>query len=244
MCLALAQIPLDVTGGSHRSMGIMPPSLVDRRGDYGEVIGSLSDSQFLVFASLGDPAHPIDPAERRSLSYGEERQVPLTDAQMRWLEMRHGVYFPWGVYYELVPNGRWEDNRSGLGKGFTREAMLYFPQTVAFVRSLPFAERGSVKLLGLLPHQDGTVHRDVEPGGERAPAEFVSFCPAGDKRLFVWDEEARTRTYAPSWAYWFDDADYHGVAADPWFRYSIRVDGRFTDEFREAVADLARQPTP
>lgn len=242
ICLGLARLRTGRTGGSHRSMGIVPPSLRDDgRGDYGEVIAGLSDAQFLVFASLGDPAHPVDPADRRTLTYGEERRIPLTDTQMRWLEMRHGVYFPWGVYYELVPNGRWEDRSTGRGKAFSREAMLYFPQTVAFVRGLPFAERGSVKILGLLPHADGTVHRDADPRDQPSPGEFVSFCPAADKRLFVWDEERRTRTYAPSWAYWFNDADYHGVAADSWFRYSVRVDGVFTDEFREAVGALAAQ---
>lgn len=29
--------------------------------------------------------------------------------------------------------------------------------------------------------------------------------------------------------------NYHGVAADPFFRYSIRIDGVFTDEFKEQI---------
>ncbi len=32
-------------------------------------------------------------------------------------------------------------------------------------------------------------------------------------------------------AYWFNDGDYHGVEADPFFRYSVRVDGFFRPEF-------------
>lgn len=236
ICLGLSRVETGRTGGSHRSMQIMPPSMsVDGRGDYGEVIASLSDAQFLVFASLGDPDNPIDVANRRRLTFGEERAVPLTAAQMRWLEFRHKVYFPWGVYYELMPNARWGTKSDGRGKRFTREAMLYFPQTLAFTRSLPFSEIGSVKILGLLPHCDGTVHRDGEPIDQKTPDEFITFCPAGNKRLFLWDEGAQTRIEIPAQIYWFNDFDYHGVAADPWFRYSVRVDGRFTDSFRETL---------
>jgi hypothetical protein len=236
VCLGLSKVPTSRTGGSHRSMGIVPPShLDDPRADYGEVIARLTDAEFLVFASLGDPERPTEPGERHGLTWGEERDVPLTEVQMRWLELRHGVYFPWKVYLELMPNDRWTTKSSGRGKRFSRLAQLHFPQTVAYVRSLPFVEIGSVKLLGLNAHDDGTVHRDGEPGDQVRPDEFVTFCPAANKRLFLWDEETRTRNYAPSWAYWFNDFDYHGVAADPFFRYSVRVDGVFTDEFREAL---------
>lgn len=242
ICLGLSRVQTSRTGGSHRSMGIMPPSLSrDGRGDYGEVIASLTDAQFLVFASLGDPRDPIDVAKRNKLTFGEERQVQLTAAQMRWLELRHRVYFPWGLYYELMPNVSWTTKSSGKGKAFTREAQLYFPQTLAFIRSLPMEEIGSVKILGLLPHADGTVHRDGEPEDQRKPDEFITFCPAADKRLFLWDEEQKARTYAPSWAYWFNDFDYHGVAADPWLRYSIRVDGRFEEAFRRELQEITSQ---
>src|SRR5262245_49400619 len=51
--LALTQVPVDYTGGSHRSMGIVPPSLANEPWvDYGEVIRDLSDAQFEVFRSL------------------------------------------------------------------------------------------------------------------------------------------------------------------------------------------------
>ena len=36
-------------------------------------------------------------------------------------------------------------------------------------------------------------------------------------------------------AYWFNDMDYHGVLADPFFRYSIRVDGVFEPAFARAI---------
>ena len=37
-------------------------------------------------------------------------------------------------------------------------------------------------------------------------------------------------------AVWFNDFDHHGVEAAPFFRYSLRVDGVFTDAFRARLA--------
>jgi hypothetical protein len=34
--------------------------------------------------------------------------------------------------------------------------------------------------------------------------------------------------------------DYHGVLPDPWFRYSVRVDGVFTPAFARAIERHAR----
>ena len=41
-------------------------------------------------------------------------------------------------------------------------------------------------------------------------------------------------------AVWFNDFDYHGVFAAPFFRYSIRVDGVFTDAFRRLIEERYR----
>jgi hypothetical protein len=41
---------------------------------------------------------------------------------------------------------------------------------------------------------------------------------------------------------WFNDHDYHGVLADPFFRYSVRVDGPFTPEFERALVTHYGRP--
>ena len=238
ICMALATLEASYTGGCHRSMGIMPQRFASEPfADYGEVIPAMTDQEFLRFASLGDDTMAVDPQNRAQYTFGEERAVPLSNAQMRYLEVRFGVYFPWKTYIELMPGGRWVEKANPEGKHFTRTAMLHFPRTVAFVRSLPFAHLGSVKLLGLAANDHGTVHRDHEPNATREPDHFVSFCPMGDKELFVWDEGTETKTVAPSRAYWFNDGDYHGVSPAPFFRYSIRVDGAFEPAFLKALLD-------
>jgi hypothetical protein len=235
VCLALARMPTGYTGGSHRSMGIMPKACAgEALADYQEVIRALDDDGFETFRSLADDPSAIDPRRRRATEFGEERDVPLSMRQMLWLKMRHGVYFPWKVYAELIPNERWEDKLDVAGKRFTRTAEAFFPKTVAFVRSLPFTQVGRCNVMGLEAHDHGTVHRDGEPGG--APEPFLTICPVPGKRLYVYDEAADSKVVVEGRVVWFNDHDYHGVLADPFFRYSIRVDGVFTPEFQRALA--------
>jgi hypothetical protein len=229
VCLGLAQIPVGYTGGSHRSMGIVPPS---RRAeclvDYGEVVRAMSDAEFATLSSLGD-GEPLDSSRRDEI--GEEREQPLSSRQMLWLKYRFGVYFPWKVFVELVPNRWWGDKSRGEGKSFTRQARAFFPTTLEWIRRLPFVEIGRATLLGLDAHDHGTVHHDGDAGDPSPPGHFVTVCPRGDKRLFLWDEDAGRKVAVTGRTYWFDDRDDHGVDADPQFRYSIRVDGVFRDDF-------------
>ena len=236
ICLALAQIPLDCTGGSHRSMGIMPE---ERRAealvDYQEVIRAMNDAEFETFRSLSDDPRSIDPAARAATEFGEERAVALSRRQMQWLKIRHGVYFPWKGYVELIPNRRWEDKSSAEGKSFTRVARAFFPKTLAFVAELPFVHVGRCNVMGLESLDHGTVHRDGDPAEQEEPDHFITFVPGANKRLFLWDDLAKVEVDVPARVYWFNDFDYHGVRADPHFRYSVRVDGVFRPEFLERL---------
>jgi hypothetical protein len=241
ICLGLSQVPLDYTGGSHRSMGIMPPSRAEEAiTDYGEVIRGLDDASFETFRSLADDPTAIDTANRAELEFGEERSVPLSRRQMAWLKIRYGVYFPWKGYLELIPNRAWGEKASATGKRFTRVAEAFFPRTIAFVASLPFVAVGRCNIMGVEAFDYGTVHRDGDPAEQTEPDQFISFCPAADKRLFLWDEAAQREHDVDARAYWFNDFDYHGVRSAPFFRYSVRVDGVFEPAFLERVEAFAR----
>lgn len=242
VCAALANVSADYTGGSHRSMGIMPPSREDEAiVDYGEVIAAMSGTEFEAFRALSDDPKAIDPSRRAELTFGEEREHPLSRRQMLWLEARFGVYFPWKAYVELIPNRYWTDKAKIEGKDWSRVAKAFFPKTIAFVKSLPFVGVGRCNVMGLRAHDHGTTHRDGHPGEQVAPDHFITVCPAPldrGKRLFLWDEAKREKTRVTGHAYWFNDFDYHGVEADPFFRYSIRIDGVFEPDF---VAMLERE---
>lgn len=233
ICLGLAQVPAKYTGGSHRSMHIVPTRReTDVYIDYGEVIAALSAAEYQTFRSLATVPSDYPATLNKDATFGEERAYPLSSAQMRWLEVRHGVYFPWKTFVELMPVERWEDKDHGEGR-FTWEAETYFPKTLAFLRSLPLTHIGRASIMGLQSFDHGTVHRDGEHGD--APSEFLMFCPMENKELFLWDEETRTEHLVCAKAYWFNDCDYHGVRSAPHFRYSLRVDGPFTDSFRAQI---------
>lgn len=235
----LAQLDVAYTGGSHRSMGIVPPEFADSCGiDYREVIEAMDDEAYETFVSLADDPDDLDEEAVDARDFGEERTLSLSRRQMRLLEYRYGVYFPWKVFYELLPVHYWDEKSSGAGKTFTREARTFFPETIAFLKSLPFREIGRALLLGLSPKDHGTVHRDADPAEKTTVDHFLTLCPRGDKRLFLWDHAAKQQIPVTGHLYWFNDSDYHGVSADPYFRYSVRVDGVFTDEF---LADIDRR---
>jgi hypothetical protein len=229
ICLALTEIETSYTGGSHKSMGIVPPSLGDEPYvDYGQVIDRMSQEEYEKLLALSDDPESMDPTRRDEL--GEEREHGLNKRQMRWLSYRFGVYFPWKVFYELIPTKGWDDKSHGVGKGFTDEAREHFPKLIEYVRGLPFAQIGRCNIMGLEANDHGTVHHDRSTEDKTSADHFITICPRGDKRLFLWDEESKTKTYARGKAYWFNDSDYHGVEADPFFRYSVRVDGFFRPE--------------
>ncbi|OJY22357.1 MAG: hypothetical protein BGO98_37905 [Myxococcales bacterium 68-20] len=241
VCLALTQVAIDYTGGSHRSMGIMPPSrTAEAYVDYGEAIRSLSPDAFETFRSLADDPSAIDRQHSNELRFGEETELPLSRRQMLWLKFRQKVYFPWKAYVELIPNRYWDEKSSAEGKDFTRLAKTFFPKTIAFAKSLPFLHIGRCNVMGLEANDHGTVHRDGDPDEQEAPDHFITVCPAGDKRLFLWDEEKQRKTPVEGRAYWFNDHDFHGVDADPFFRYSIRVDGVFRPDFLETLRRESR----
>ena len=55
ICYGLTQVPTTYTGGSHKTMGIVPPSLEEEPYiDYGRVIRSFTRREFEAFVSLSD----------------------------------------------------------------------------------------------------------------------------------------------------------------------------------------------
>jgi hypothetical protein len=238
VCVALANVPVDYTGGSHRTMGIMPASrTAEALVDYGEAIAKMTATDFATLRSLADDPESF-PSSAKGATFGEERDHPLSRRQMLWLEYRFGVYFPWKVYFEMIPN-RWWDDKSDAGKEFTRLARTFFPKTIELVKRLPFQHIGRCNVMGLAAHDHGTVHRDGVMEEKRRVDHFVTLCPARNKRLFLWDEEKKEKVPVTGRAYWFNDSDYHGVEPDPFFRYSIRVDGVFQPELLARIEQAA-----
>ncbi len=232
MC-ALPKLEVSYTGGSLKWMGVTAPWVnKDPYVDYMHVISRFSREEFLRFVSYGPSPEAFDPEKQADYRFGDETDHPLTREQMLYLKYRYGVYFPWKVCYHLLENDRWEDKHSGEDKDFTDEARALLPRTVHFIeKGLPFSEIGRCVLFGIEANDHAPAHRDSEPGKALSIAQSISFDPRKNKRFYLCDPKNETTTQVTTPIYWFNDMDYHGVEAAPFFRYSIRVDGVFEEDF-------------
>jgi hypothetical protein len=231
----LAHVESRYTGATLKWMGVVAPwAMDDGYRDAMHVVESLPDGELGTFLALGDdPSLRVE--ERARYRFGDETEHPFTRAQERWLAYRHGVYFPWKVCYHLLENDRWEDKHSGQDKSFGEEAREVFPETVRFLETLPFAEIGRAVIFGLEPNDHAPPHRDSEPGAALQVAQSISLCPRKDKRFYLQNHQDDEPLVVAARAYWFNDMDYHGVLPDPYFRYSVRVDGTFVPGFVESL---------
>jgi Rieske 2Fe-2S family protein len=255
IALGLTRVQPSYTGGTLKWMGVCaPPVLADGHADAMHVLQRLSPAELACFAALGDAHAPAEahvptgdifgprPDGAPSVAYGDETDRPFTKAQMLWLKYRHGVYFPWKVAYHFLENERWEDKNSGEGKGFRAEARRVFPLTVAYLEALPFREIGRALVFGLESNDHAPLHRDTVPSSAEID-HCITIAPCPGKRFYLGDlSQGRHgqlvhKHFIPSHArlYWFNDMDWHGVEADPFFRYSIRVDGVFEPDFLARV---------
>jgi hypothetical protein len=225
---SLPRVEASYTGGSLKWMGVTAPWVNDDPyADYMQVIEGFSREELAKFVSYADHPERFDLDKQAEYRFGDETDHPLNREQMLYLKYRYGVYFPWKVCYHLLENDRWEDKHSGSNKDFTDEAKAMFPRTVEFIKSLPFKEIGRCVLFGIEANDHAPAHRDSEPGKALTIAQSISFDPRGNKRFYVCDPQGTSKTIIESPIYWFNDMDYHGVDPDPYFRYSIRVDGLF-----------------
>jgi hypothetical protein len=240
--MALCRVDVAYTGGTLKWMGVTAPWVSrDRYVDAMHAIERFSEREFARFVSLGPDPSRFDPQKRAEYAFGDETDAPFSREQMLYLKYRHEVYFPWKVCYHLLENDRWDDKHSGAGKDFTEEARRIFPRTIAFIEGLPFVEIGRCVLFGVEAHDHAPAHRDSEPGKALSIAQSISFDPRGNKRFYVCDPEGGNQTIVDAPIYWFNDMDYHGVLADPFFRYSIRVDGVLAPEL---LARISRARAP
>jgi hypothetical protein len=240
---ALVDIEPGQTGGGLKHMGICAPWVNDDPYvDYGDVIDGFDVDEWRQLVALSDDPGAHDVARWRETRFGDETENPLNRRQMRWLTFRYGVYFPWKVCVHLLENRLWDDKHDGRGKDFTDEALARFPRTVDVIRSLPFREMGRVVLFGLMPNDHAPAHRDSEPGRDLSLAQSLSIDPRGDKAFYLATPDG-DEVAVDARCYWFNDMDYHGVKAAPFFRYSIRIDGHYEPTFlRELERRVRRGP--
>jgi len=213
----------------NRSMGVfyggMPPEEIDRLG------GCVSWSEIISKLKTYDPTGVHASSIEQLLSSAPH---DASDEHKLGLVYRY-VYFalpaviPWffSVYLKL---NNFKNKTQESDTGWLPRAKL-FPQIFNYVHSLPFKTIGRVVFFTTFPNAGVPIHRDsiVEAHTDHS---INLFFGAGWRPSFIYDTETKTKNYLEKGAtsYFFNNRDYHGVDPEPQFRYTLRVDGIFTDE--------------
>jgi hypothetical protein len=106
-----------------------------------------------------------------------------------------------------------------------------FPKLKEYINTLPFKNVGRVLFFTTLPSYGVPTHRDSVVRDHK-DHNINLFFNQGTRPSFIWDEITKEKVYLEkgSTSYFFNNRDYHGVDPEPAFRYTLRVDGTFTDQ--------------
>lgn len=134
-------------------------------------------------------------------------------------------------YYELDRTELWRPSP---------EAEEFAP-LMEFIATLPFAATGRMIIMYDYDGRAVPAHRDH--ASTHLCHEFVWFRTNLSKPLYMLDPATGERLDVTSHSAWFDTVNqYHGADASPGLSFSIRVDGRFSDEFRAKIPAAPENP--
>ncbi len=126
------------------------------------------------------------------------------------------------------------------------EAASEYSLLVDFIETLPFRAIGRMMIM----YDD--VARPIPPHRDHVETnlchEFVWFRTNLKKPFYMLNHQTNEKKYIESYTAWFDTVNqFHGSDPVDGLSFSIRVDGRFTDEFRKRIpvpaVNLASTPS-
>jgi hypothetical protein len=109
-----------------------------------------------------------------------------------------------------------------------------FALLMDFILTLPFKATGRMLIIYDDAGRAGPAHRDhVET---ELCHDFIWFRTNFRKPFYMLDPSTRKKRYVDSYSAWFDTVNqFHGTDAHDGLGFSIRVDGVFTDAFKELI---------
>ncbi|HEY0051412.1 MAG TPA: hypothetical protein VGB68_19100 [Pyrinomonadaceae bacterium] len=114
------------------------------------------------------------------------------------------------------------------------QAANEFALLMDFIRTLPFQATGRMMIMYDDAPREVPAHRDhVETD---VCHEFVWFRTNTKKPFYMFNYQTGEKKYVETYTAWFDSVNqFHGSDGHDGLSFSIRVDGKFTDEFREKI---------
>jgi hypothetical protein len=127
-------------------------------------------------------------------------------------------------YYDLDRTELWQP---------TRDAEL-FPELIDFIATLPFEATGRMIIMYDDSSRPVSPHRDHD--SRDLCHEFIWLRTNRAKPFYMLNPETGEKLYVRGHSAWFDTVNqYHGADGSDGLTFSIRVDGRFNDEFRRRI---------
>jgi hypothetical protein len=161
------------------------------------------------------------------------------DKFMQYLKLSMGAYDPYQFIFLKTEDGGWESRFEE--KEWTSDSQ-YFPELKEWLQSLVgpvFKYLGRIIIFKAEHGCQMIMHRDLISPDETDyfdhKHEFIHLRPNLDKPFYFWDPETDIKTLMQSRASFFNDQDWHSGGKTNKQTYSIRIDGEFSDEFREKI---------
>jgi len=158
----------------------------------------------------------------------------------RYIKMAMGAYDPY-IYYFLWEQGSWDDRTAP--RKLTEEA-AHFPKTVKWIENMigtVFEDIGRVIFFHreadgvAFEHRDLDGSKGIQDGYTPHRNEFIHIRPNLKAPFYLWDPESQGRTYINCQAAWWNDQDWHGGDRLMQQSWGLRIDGKFTEEFRKRL---------
>ena len=116
-----------------------------------------------------------------------------------------------------------------------------FSELMDFIATLPFKATGRMLIMYDEAGRAVTAHRDHDEAARCH--DFVWFRTNLDKPFYMLNHRTGEKRYVEGYSAWFDSVNqFHGSDPRDGLSFSIRVDGRFTDDFRRRIPTPAHNP--
>ena len=134
-------------------------------------------------------------------------------------------------YLDLDKAGLWERT----------EAAAEFALLMDFIETLPLKETGRMLIIYDNAGKEVPAHRDHL--NTEICNEFIWFRTNLIKPFYVLNHKTGEKKHIESYSAWFDAVNqFHGSEAASGLSFSIRVDGKFTDEFKKQIPEPEYNP--
>lgn len=159
---------------------------------------------------------------------------------VRYLSTTLGAHDPY-TYYVLKEEGTSMKDRGEEERPATPES-AYFPNVMKWIDKLQqdniVEHVGRVIFFVSASSSKPFEHRDLDSDTQDYTdhnIEFIHIRPNTKRGFYIWDPEHKRKHYVNSHACFFNDQDWHGGEFSMEQEYGLRIDCKFTQEFKQRI---------